>query len=710
MKKHQSTILKWMLLSLFLLINQISIAQTDWQILSFSPMNLKSPYFINSEIGWAIDEFSNECYKTSDGGKSWIVSDVGGGADDLFFINENIGWACGSAKFLSRSTDGGNSWVVQSENDWSKSYQKILFVNELTGFLVSTRTRLEKTTDGGENWNEINMENIVEAFPEDIFFVNESIGWISGSKGFEAVLIKTTDGGITWKDTTFNEYESINYVKFENEHNGKILTADGSIGSTQDGGESWSFQNNPSASYGDSYTHLIDIDNNLFISVGYWQSAFFKNYPFVAITHGDSIEWIKYQINTNNVYELGYYDQNRGVLLGGSDVIDLRYDLQNDTVLLDSFFDITNETFSDIHFFDNENGLAISWEGVYKTENGGYQWTKIDSLGSHNQKLYFTSENDGWIVGNFIYKTNNNGYSWEQVDFGIAKVWNDIKFIDDQNGWLIGYNLIYQTTDGGQTWNDVTKMDGTFTAVDFIDNSTGYLCELDSIIWKTTDSGLTWHKISVPSIKRMREINFIDKNNGWLRVDQQFYKTNDGGVTWLPSVEVPSYIIKDSFVIGSNIWLIGSNSNGGILAYSDDYGENWEEINLCSREVSSIFMLSEETGWITGNGGLVLGTSNIVSVADERFDQLVNEYKLFQNYPNPFNPSTQIKFAIPQAGIVTVKVYDIIGREVTTLVNDNLNSGIHEVVFNANNLSSGIYFVRMTSQNFTSTKKIMVIK
>ncbi|RJP60328.1 MAG: T9SS C-terminal target domain-containing protein [Ignavibacteriales bacterium] len=107
--------------------------------------------------------------------------------------------------------------------------------------------------------------------------------------------------------------------------------------------------------------------------------------------------------------------------------------------------------------------------------------------------------------------------------------------------------------------------------------------------------------------------------------------------------------------------------------------------------------------------GLIIKGEGTTNVEDEN-EILVKEYQLYQNYPNPFNPSTQIKFAIPQAGIVTVKVYDIIGREVTTVVNDNLNSGTHEVVFNANNLSSGIYFVRMASQNFTSTKKIMLIK
>jgi hypothetical protein len=85
-------------------------------------------------------------------------------------------------------------------------------------------------------------------------------------------------------------------------------------------------------------------------------------------------------------------------------------------------------------------------------------------------------------------------------------------------------------------------------------------------------------------------------------------------------------------------------------------------------------------------------------------------YALSQNYPNPFNPSTMINFALPKSGNVSLKVYDILGREVSTLVDGNMNAGYHQVNFNASKLASGVYFYRLTAGDFVSVKKLMLLK
>ena len=86
------------------------------------------------------------------------------------------------------------------------------------------------------------------------------------------------------------------------------------------------------------------------------------------------------------------------------------------------------------------------------------------------------------------------------------------------------------------------------------------------------------------------------------------------------------------------------------------------------------------------------------------------EYTLAQNYPNPFNPSTQIKFSVPQTSNVKIIVTDILGKEVATLVNDNLAAGNYSVNFNANNVSSGIYFYSLITDNFKQSKKMVLVK
>jgi hypothetical protein len=100
---------------------------------------------------------------------------------------------------------------------------------------------------------------------------------------------------------------------------------------------------------------------------------------------------------------------------------------------------------------------------------------------------------------------------------------------------------------------------------------------------------------------------------------------------------------------------------------------------------------------------------NIISKVEDD-EILPNQFMLEQNYPNPFNPSTIIKFGIPERANVVIKIYDILGSEVITLINQEIDIGWYEVQFNASNYSSGIYIYRMQAGNYISTKKMLMIK
>jgi hypothetical protein len=108
------------------------------------------------------------------------------------------------------------------------------------------------------------------------------------------------------------------------------------------------------------------------------------------------------------------------------------------------------------------------------------------------------------------------------------------------------------------------------------------------------------------------------------------------------------------------------------------------------------------SGWTTE-----LSTS-ITSIKNEA--ALPTVFALEQNYPNPFNPSTMISYSIPQSSFVTLKVYDILGNEITTLVNETRSAGKYEVRFDASELSNGVYFYTVNADNFTSTKKMLLMK
>ena len=116
-------------------------------------------------------------------------------------------------------------------------------------------------------------------------------------------------------------------------------------------------------------------------------------------------------------------------------------------------------------------------------------------------------------------------------------------------------------------------------------------------------------------------------------------------------------------------------------------------------------VLAATIQWVVANGGVITGVGN-----NNVINTIPDSYKLAQNYPNPFNPTTKISFSLPKSGLVTLKIYDMVGKEVATLVNEVRNTGTYEVQFNASNLSSGAYFYRLETSGFVDTKKMMLIK
>ena len=118
------------------------------------------------------------------------------------------------------------------------------------------------------------------------------------------------------------------------------------------------------------------------------------------------------------------------------------------------------------------------------------------------------------------------------------------------------------------------------------------------------------------------------------------------------------------------------------------------------------------SGWVVGENGTILHTTDggiIINVEDEN-SSMPRNYSLSQNFPNPFNPNTTIKWQMPEASFVTLKIYDVLGREVITLANEELSAGEHEVTFNASQLSSGVYLYQLKAGSVIETKKMVLLR
>jgi len=136
---------------------------------------------------------------------------------------------------------------------------------------------------------------------------------------------------------------------------------------------------------------------------------------------------------------------------------------------------------------------------------------------------------------------------------------------------------------------------------------------------------------------------------------------------------------------------------------------SWTVTAQDSSEECLIRISSVENGFVFDTSDEIF-TIDIISSVNENSGKLPSEFSLYQNYPNPFNPETSIKYAVPQTSMVSIKLYDLTGQEVVTLISEVKEAGIYEINFDAGNLSSGVYLYRMIAGDFTSVKKLNVLK
>jgi hypothetical protein len=236
----------------------------------------------------------------------------------------------------------------------------------------------------------------------------------------------------------------------------------------------------------------------------------------------------------------------------------------------------------------------------------------------------------------------------------------------------------------------------------------------DVILNRSTDGGLTWSQ--------------------GIRVNQD--PLNNGAIQYFPAIEVDKYGgVNVIFYDDRNTT---SDSTGVFLARSDDGGNTWREFEISDHNFKPVPLAGLQQGyqgdniditsaneklwpvWMDNSTGVYqiwTAPIEISSVGvDDRNDQLPLAFELKQNYPNPFNPSTNISFTINEPGLVTLKIYDVLGNEITSLLNEHKEAGEYSIIFNISEagsksfLNSGIYFYRISQNGKTDTKSMVLLK
>lgn len=390
----------------------------------------------------------------------------------------------------------------------------------------------------------------------------------------------------------------------------------------------------------------------------------------------------------------------------------------------------TTANLNSVFFVNNNIGWAVGEEGtIIHTTDGGNSWnSQTSNTNSNLISVRFTDDSTGyinvWVMQEGqILKTTNSGETWVLLNVPSGPSY----FLTDNIGWIFHGQTpahFIKTTDGGLSWDTLHTWEpyaGFYVGeIYFVNENFGFI----SGSWegvpphpanlRTIDGGKNWNWAGFSG--EYISFSFIDDSKGWrsgmLALPQLggfIAKTFDAGESWIEQF-TGLYSFKDVFFINDNY---GWTVEGDLIWCTINGGEEWD---MQSTETVdfwwSVYFTDEFNGWVVGENGKILHTfsGGVVPVEEEKTDVVPAEYSLTQNFPNPFNPSTQIRYSVPQTSKVVIKVYDVLGNEIETLVNEEKTTGIYEIEWNAEGLPSGVYLYQLRAGSFVETKKMVLMK
>ncbi len=394
--------------------------------------------------------------------------------------------------------------------------------------------------------------------------------------------------------------------------------------------------------------------------------------------------------------------------------------------------DTSGKPIYDLFFFNKDEGWVTGvtvWGGGFgglglgHTTDGGATWDTTVIPWIYGNFITFATQEIGILGNGYNLITNDSGKTWNKV-FVDPAGFNRAAFANEYIGWVVGgYGTIVKITDAGKKWfyqrSDVIDTNGGFIGLSVIDSLNIYLCSQIQLIY-SSDGGDTWKNIPIPEqyVSRFGDAKFIDKNYGWLCGQfRTVIRTTDGGATW-EDKSPPVYwdAIRSIDALDKNYALIATSAGAIVRTY--DGGETWVEelpANTYTNLLHRVQIIDGQVAYAVGNDGAILKKNKGSYTTVEEADIEITGYSLLQNYPNPFNPTTTISYTLPTDGIVTVKVFDMLGREVRTLVNGYNGIGYKEITWDGkdksgNEVSSGIYFYNIRFQNNSITKKMLLVR
>jgi photosystem II stability/assembly factor-like uncharacterized protein len=633
-------------------------------------------------------------YLSSNNGATWNMQTLAGGQNlkSLFFFDSNTGWIVGNNGTILKTTNSGVNWTAEN-SPVSVNINSVKFSTSQAGIACGNSGKVIHTTNGGVNWTQLPTSTTKNLLSID----RKSNIIIVGAA--EGLVFKSTDSGTTWSvvDYAIMTKPDIKTVFMLDPNIFYSCGGGGFIRKSTDAGATFSFQANPMIG------NLVSI--YFFDALKGWAVSSL-NQAIIYTTDGGTTWSLPPGTTVSYTWQLkqsGSGNIGNGFCLHPA----------------------------------NRDGIFIAMgTAVYRSLNKGENWTHIATISAGTQAhTFFVNSLDTNIMlasmnssGGRVVRSTDYGQTWVTTWGPGTLTSYGMPMEVDPNNHNVCYlgpdnSVMLRSTNFGLTWNnwstttfrspcDIAILYGSPNIMYVGDGTTGFG---SGELLKSTNGGVNWssiHTVSGSEIPMLciSSLNpdiafhtcwssggFWRTNNEWLTFDQ--VATNSGAWGADISNDDPNTVMFG--IYGSTAAHISTNGGDNFFSTSTLPGPNYgvlyyDKGNLLAQESGGVYKMAVTYSVITGNNSI---SSNIPK-----------EFYLSQNYPNPFNPSTTIEYNVSRASDIQVKVFDILGSEVKTLVNRHLAPGKYRINFDASNLPSGVYFYTLSSngQRLNSRKMVLL--
>ena len=731
------------LLVMYLLANDTIVAQWERVNVPLIDMPVSTTSIIMKGDSLLVGTYRGTIYGSIDGGQTWTKHNIGLSPSlystySLLNVKDTVYAATTDGAYISN--DWGLHWVLRNKG------LPPLFSVGITSIANSNKVIFAVTPDDG----------VYKYQPSSDMWLPDNIGIprqnnvaipITSLLAKDSLIFAGTRFGIYRKKIREDDWHLISsanksYVigADSNKIFASIEECNASLYMTTDYGDHWQNltsnlpKNNSTGCYFPVYSVGVK-SNETVVATGdgiYVSADGGKNWrPFNTGLDGDSNRSPDKIIVTNNAF----YDATHNGL----------YKLQMGDSTWIPVFTYFTKIPSTLKCFSLGNDLLIKSSNDYYNGTVTRTYISLNNSGSWvedssntRSKLYnfFYLNNKIFGIGSNTYISYDNGSTWAESGSGLPGFASINSIVEGENFLYAGFGEywlnadvggIYRSNDGGKSWDLVGLENIPIQSIAIARGSV--LAQSKGVylgysLYKSFNNGTTWNLFDsfLPNgiyphkLGSVNDALFLGTNAG-------VYESDDAGYTWQLN---SNGIIKGSLKPYPAVDYLYTNFQNNKLSnfiftkvqnhiYILRQGDTmWHEVGAnISRNVQSIFNLTSDSDYLyaaTDSGLWRINLSAITTVDDRKEQKFPSEFNLLQNYPNPFNPTTTIKYNIPQESFVHLKVYDVIGREVALLVNEEKLPGNYEVKFDASGLASGVYFYTLSTGSYTQTKKLVLMK